>query len=313
VKLYAVATVRNEADIVDVSIRFHLQRGVDRFLVIDNGSGDGTTRSLQRLARDGRVRWTRDESPFRPAEMHTALAREAAREGADWVMYIDADEFWTPVARSQSLKDVLDAVRAGLIEVPVITFVQDRRQARRRRAALRLMDRRVEVPAGSPETHLERVEAREIAYVEIWSSKVIVRASEAVAFVPGGHDASGYQPPEREVTDAIVCMHAPLRSREVLEARAKNGPRADLAGRPDRESWHVRRWHRFSQNATLMDAEWAANSHAAGALDIGDTCHGLIRDTRLRDAVTPLLGIHRFLPAPLVRWGAFRLPTGAPD
>ncbi len=54
----------------------------------------GPTAYLEELARGGRVRWTRDDGPYRQAEITTALAREAARGGADWVLPIDADEFW---------------------------------------------------------------------------------------------------------------------------------------------------------------------------------------------------------------------------
>jgi Glycosyl transferase family 2 len=303
VKLHALATVRNEADVIDVTVRFHLARGVDRFLVVDNGSTDGTVRRLARLARrDPRVRWTRDENPFRPAEMHTALAHEAARQGADWVMYVDADEFWTPVATGSSLPDVLGGVRAGGVVVELVTFVQHRRRRRRRRGALRSMDHRVAAPVGPPEECERLVTSGEIAYVEMrYPPKVIVRASETVTFAAGGHGATGVVPDEFVPTGDVVCLHAPLRAREVLDAKADNGRRADVAGREAGEAWHLRRWHRLAQTPGALDREWAANSHAQGSLQLGGVAHPLVRDTRLRDAVTPLLGVHRLIPAGLAQ------------
>ena len=47
---------RNEADIVDAQIAFHLHAGVDFVVATDNGSGDGTLEILERYARGGVLR-----------------------------------------------------------------------------------------------------------------------------------------------------------------------------------------------------------------------------------------------------------------
>ena len=100
---------RNEADILDAHLAFHLNAGVDFVLAIDNGSEDGTTEILKSYARDGYVDLTRDSADVQQAEWVTRLARRAATEfGADWVINGDADEFYWP--RGGTLKDVLAAV-----------------------------------------------------------------------------------------------------------------------------------------------------------------------------------------------------------
>jgi glycosyltransferase involved in cell wall biosynthesis len=100
---------RNEADILDAHLAFHLNAGVDFVVAIDNGSDDGTTEILQSYSRDGHVDVTRDERDYKQGEWVTLMARRAASEfGADWVINSDADEFWWP--RGGSLKDVLAAV-----------------------------------------------------------------------------------------------------------------------------------------------------------------------------------------------------------
>jgi glycosyltransferase involved in cell wall biosynthesis len=107
---------RNEADILDAQLAFHLNAGVDYVVAIDNGSDDGTTEILESYARDGHLDLTRDERDYKQGEWVTGMARRAATEfGADWVINSDADEFWWP--RGGSLKDVFAAVprRYGVV------------------------------------------------------------------------------------------------------------------------------------------------------------------------------------------------------
>jgi hypothetical protein len=107
---------RNEADIIDAHLAFHLDAGVDFVVAIDNGSDDETTEILERYARDGLVDVTRDERDYKQGAWVTGMARRAANEfGADWVINSDADEFWWP--RGGSLKDVFAAVppRYGVV------------------------------------------------------------------------------------------------------------------------------------------------------------------------------------------------------
>jgi hypothetical protein len=100
---------RNEADILDAHLTFHLNAGVDFVLAIDNGSEDATTEILQSYARAGHLELTRDDGELDQGAWVTGLARRAATEfGADWVINADADEFYWP--RGGDLKEVLAAV-----------------------------------------------------------------------------------------------------------------------------------------------------------------------------------------------------------
>src|SRR5215210_5646731 len=108
-KVVMTLLARNEADILDAHVAFHLNAGVDFVIAIDNGSDDGTTEILQSYERDGHLEFTRDASDPDQAAWVTGLARRAASEfGADWVINSDADEFWWP--RGGSLKDIFAAV-----------------------------------------------------------------------------------------------------------------------------------------------------------------------------------------------------------
>jgi hypothetical protein len=101
---------RDEADIVEAWLSFHLNAGADLVVATDNRSTDGTTEILERYAREGHVRLIREAGEdLRQDEWVTRMARLAATEhGAEWVINSDADEFWWP--RGASLREVLEAV-----------------------------------------------------------------------------------------------------------------------------------------------------------------------------------------------------------
>src|SRR5262245_37613814 len=104
--------VKDEGDILDAQLAFHLNAGVDFVVATDTGSSDHTVEILERYERAGALQLRHDHSrPFDLARQRTTMARAAASEhGADWVINSDADEFWWP--RGHDLKTVLGALPA---------------------------------------------------------------------------------------------------------------------------------------------------------------------------------------------------------
>jgi hypothetical protein len=109
--------VKDEEDILDAHLAFHLHAGVDFVIATDTGSTDGTLEILDRYRRAGVLELRQDTSrPFRQAPLRTAMARAAAVDlGATWVFSTDVDEFWWP--RGTDLKAILEALppRYGLV------------------------------------------------------------------------------------------------------------------------------------------------------------------------------------------------------
>ncbi len=124
-KLVLTVLARDEADVIDAQIAFHLNAGVDFVIATDNRSGDGTTEILESYAREGCLHLIHEPAEgLRQGEWVTRMARLAASEfEADWVINSDADEFWWP--RGGSLKEVLAAVpeRYGIVKAFWRTFV----------------------------------------------------------------------------------------------------------------------------------------------------------------------------------------------
>jgi len=124
-KLVMTLLARDEADVLDAQIAFHLNAGVDFVIATDNLSVDGSTGILESYARDGYLHLIREDSEYlRQAQWITSMGRLAATEfGADWVLHSDADEFWWP--RGESLKDVLASIpeRYGIVRALLRQFV----------------------------------------------------------------------------------------------------------------------------------------------------------------------------------------------
>lgn len=100
----AVAVIRDEVDIVARTVG-HLSSQVDRIIVADNGSTDGTRDILRDLGVDV---IDDDVRAFYQAAKVTHLARKACAEGATWVVPFDADELWQ-APPGQTIRTVLEA------------------------------------------------------------------------------------------------------------------------------------------------------------------------------------------------------------
>ena len=102
---------RDEADIVDAWLEFHLNAGAD-FVVSQPTIAPSTEPRTcsSGTPRDGQLHLIREAGEdLRQNEWVTRMARMAATKfGADWVINSDADEFWWP--RGASLNGVLAAV-----------------------------------------------------------------------------------------------------------------------------------------------------------------------------------------------------------
>jgi hypothetical protein len=86
----------------------------------------------------------------------------------------------------------------------------------------------------------------------------------------------------------LVCLHAPIRSRDTLVLKAAQSRRLETAGRPPAEGWHTHRVRRLLEEDSI-DAEWAANSYQDDALDVYGAQRPVVFDPTLRDAVAPFL------------------------
>lgn len=110
--------VKDEADIIERTVRHLFNQGVDGVLVSDNGSTDATRAILARLASEFNLHIADDAEPaYYQATKMSLLADWARRAGAEWIIPFDADELWfAPVG---TLKTWLARQRAHIVTAPI--------------------------------------------------------------------------------------------------------------------------------------------------------------------------------------------------
>ena len=272
-KLVMTLLVRDEADIVDAQIAFHLNAGVDLVIATDNRSEDGTTEVLERYAREGSLHLIREPGDdLRQSEWVTRMARLAATElGADWVLNADADEFWWP--RASSLREVLASVPAhyGVVRAAWRNFVP-------RPEGDAFFAERMTVRLCTPSFHPHPLSTH---------SKSAHRAAPDVRIGRGNHEAFGAGLVPVRGWYPIEILHFPVRSLEhcmrkyvtqfvALERNAEKGIPGHMA-----EAFEAYRAGRLPEfyAPLVVDDEELARGLESGALTV---------DTRLRDALRAL-------------------------
>jgi hypothetical protein len=267
---------RDEADVIDAQISFHLNAGVDFVIATDNNSRDGTTEVLESYARAGVLHLIREPAEgLRQGEWVTRMARLAATKyAADWVVNSDADEFWWP--RGGTLKEVLDAVPPpyGIVRSFWRSFVprpdDDRFFAER--MTIRLSQ---QAPINDPSSFYRPV------------TKVAHRADPNVVVGRGNHGLVGSSSRALATWHPIEVLHFPQRS------RAQWARKVELQGVAFTK--HIERagtgYHLTSYSALQqgrIDDQYAAMVVDEEAAERGLADGTLVEDTRLRDVLRSL-------------------------
>jgi hypothetical protein len=304
-KLVLTVLARDEADVIDAQISFHLNAGVDFVIATDNNSRDGTAEILERYSRDGVLHFIHEPAEgLRQGEWVTRMARLAASDfGADWVINTDADEFWWP--RGGTLKDVLAPVpeQYGIVQAFWRSFVPrpDDGSFFAERMTTRLSQY---APINDPTSFYRPV------------VKVAHRADPDVKVARGNHALADSQLLPLPTWHPIEVLHFPLRSRAQwmrkveLQGEAftkhieRSGTGYHLKGYDALKSGRIEEQH----DSLVVDDDALARGLADGTL---------ASDTRLRDSLRILRsdapGRSFTLPSQRAEPLAFPPPTVADD
>jgi hypothetical protein len=255
--------VRDEADIIDAQIAFHLHAGVDFVIATDNGSRDGTKEILESYSRAGYLHLIHQEGDdMRQVEWVTRMARLAASDfGADWVINSDADEFWcshgapikTVLARVPRRFDTVRALMRNFVPRPGnAEFFADRMNVRLAPGEATLRPHRVHP------FHAQ--------------DKVLHRAHPDVTLSAGNHDARWASSVDLRGFWHFECLHFPMRSPEQCVLKWRNYERYGYSGYDVLTDFEAREYY----ESLLVD-----DAALAQGLDAGS----FVIDNRLRTAL----------------------------
>src|SRR5947207_8904432 len=97
-RIVAHVGIKDEVELIESTIAHLRAVGVDHIIAIDDYSTDGTAELLEQYRSDDDFWVARLNATEQDKSLE--LVRKAK---ADWVIFLDADEYWLPV--SGSLKD----------------------------------------------------------------------------------------------------------------------------------------------------------------------------------------------------------------
>ena len=106
-KLVMTLLVRDEELLIEANLKFHLAQGVDKIIVTDNGSEDKTRDILLKYQKKGFVHLIDEPSHnYQQVKWVDRMIQIAIKKyKADWIMNVDADEFF--LSKTENLKDAL--------------------------------------------------------------------------------------------------------------------------------------------------------------------------------------------------------------
>lgn len=280
-KLAMTVVVRNEADIIEHNLRYHLDAGVDFIVATDHRSDDGTSEILERYERDGVLHLIREDGQaLRQTEWVTHMAQLAATKfGADWVINTDADEFWWP--HRGSLREVFAAVPRGY-------------------GALRGIWRHFALRPDDAEPFYERMVVRrppanDPADPYCANAKVVHRGEPNVRVSHGNHDAFGEGLALLREWVPFEVLHFPIRSREHLLNKYVAGRASRLLVGPELVPAHFERLAESLQDEPeslyrelLVDDAALGCGRASGALTVDERLRDQLRgETSRREPSVP--------------------------
>jgi Glycosyl transferase family 2 len=273
-KLVMTLLARDEADIVDAQIAFHLNAGVDFVITTDNSSQDGTTEIFESYAHDGYLHLIREHgNDMQQGAWVTRMARLAATDfGADWVINSDADEFWC--SHGAPIKTVLEGVpkRFSTVRAVMRNFVP---RPGDDSFADRMNVRLVPGEAKEPRFRVHPFHPQD---------KVLHRAHPEVTVSEGNHDARWPSSVDLRGAWPFEVLHFPMRSAAQCETKWRNYERHEYSGYNVLTDFDPREYY----ESLVVDDETLAKGIAVGLFTVDNRLWDAFR----RDESEPL-----FLPA----------------
>ena len=221
--------VRDEIDIIQKNIDFHLSQGVDFIIVTDNGSVDGTRDVLNDCENKKIIKVIDEPEHNYHQEQWVNRMGDVARNeyGASIIIHADADEFWH--SRSGDLKREISNIDCDGLYV-----------------------KKYEVTAINNSNVVFPDDFKYIRINDDGFGKVMFKCNKRMYYVnQGNHQA--YDLGVKQSND-IKIIHMPFRGKEQFYKKVINGGSAyEKSGLPKNIGFHWREWYDSYKNGKLEE------------------------------------------------------------
>ncbi len=253
--------VRNEVDVIEGNIRFHLDHGVDFIVATDNGSTDGTKEVLEKYARMGVLHLIHEPSRVFQQQLwvNTMGGLAYQKFSADMIFHSDADELW--YSASGSLKRELALQQqVDVLSVPVRNMLPANKNGFEQFP----LDVTYEVnkPIWKPVKKVMNEVGWRSFFLYRYPNKVLYKTRRGyLSVVQGNHSIlpENTQPKLiRQLSSDVEILHFPIRSLEQFRQKTINNGEGlenmDLHfGSCSIHAWHAKRWYLLYKQGRLAE------------------------------------------------------------
>ncbi|WP_426244001.1 glycosyltransferase family 2 protein [Nocardioides sp. LHG3406-4] len=282
-RIIGTLMVRDEVDIVAAMVEHHLAQGLDKLIVTDNRSFDGTTEVLEAYAETGLIELHHDpEHRKQQRDVVTRMARRARTHyRADWVLNLDADEFLIPVDKRLTVRQALEATPLHLnaFTVPVFNLIGPAGWAGSGIGRLCWRDLRTDAQLRAIGIHAQPTPNA----VHRGESDIVVQQGNHVTSMP----SNGQPPPEV----SMEVLHLPWRSWTQFERKVVNAGRGYEASpdlKPSRNHHGMADYRRYKEGT--LEQSYIARSPLPDDLRVGEANGWYVRDPWLHEHMEELMG-----------------------
>lgn len=235
-KLVMTLLTRNEDDILENNICFHLAHGVDFIVATDNGSTDKTPEILEKYVKRG-VLWYRTIREFNneQAKWVSEMAKIAVKRfGATHLFHCDADEFWYP--RRGNLKTFLP-IGNEIFYVSVANYFPGNEY----------------IVANPVDQINSRNSTGSANYLLYRYPPKVITTPKFTRVIQGNHDVRTQKPTIKMNVNHIVIHHFPIRSYEQFKKKViQTGAAYRIKKRKTKAmGWHSRAWYKLYEAGRL--------------------------------------------------------------
>lgn len=116
-KIVATILAKDEEDIIAQNIEHHLEQGVWKIVFTDNNSSDRTREIVSKYPEVAEII---DEpgDDHNQSEWVTRMAQVACKLNPDWIVHLDADEFWGGLMRLSDMKSPVVGCESEYLHLP---------------------------------------------------------------------------------------------------------------------------------------------------------------------------------------------------